>query len=104
MRALRSLKRQRIRIASISTDNGSEFLHYNDMKKLVPEIYYCHSYAAWEKGTVEVHNRMIRRWYPKGTNFDKVKPKELAELEAWMNNYPRKSLGWRTPNEAAAGM
>ncbi len=104
VRALRSLKRQRIRIASISTDNGSEFLHYNDMKKLVPEIYYCHSYAAWEKGTVENHNRMIRRWYPKGTNFDRVKPGEIAELETWMNNYPRKSLGWRTPNEAAAGM
>lgn len=104
VRALRSLKRQRIKITSITTDNGSEFLHYDTMKKLIPEIYYCHSYAAWEKGTVEVHNRMIRRWYPKGTNFDKVKPKELAELEAWMNNYPRKSLGWRTPNEAAAGM
>lgn len=104
VRVLHSLKRQHIRIASITTDNGSEFLRYEEMKKLVPEIYYCHSYAAWEKGTNENHNRMIRRWFPKGTNFDKVKAKELAELEDWMNNYPRKSLGWRTPNEAAAEM
>ena len=52
----------------------------------MPEIYYCHSYSAWEKGTNENHNRMIRRWYPKGTNFDKVSVKRLAELEAWMND------------------
>ena len=104
VRVLRSLKRQHIKIASITTDNGSEFLRHDDMKKLIPEIYYCHSYAAWEKGTVENHNRMIRRWFPKGTNFDKIKPGEIAELEEWMNNYPRKSLGWRTPNEIAAGM
>lgn len=104
VRVLRSLKRKKVRITSITTDNGSEFLRYEAMKRLVPEIYYCHSYAAWEKGTNENHNRMIRRWFPKGTNFDKVTPKELAELETWMNSYPRKSLGWRTPNEAAAGM
>lgn len=97
--ALRSLRKVGIR--SLSTDNGSEFLKYHEMKKLVPEIYYCHSYAAWEKGTNENHNRMIRRWFPKGTNFDKVSQRELKKLEDWMNNYPRKSLGWRTPNEAA---
>ena len=88
-------------IKSISTDNGGEFLSYDEMKKYVPEIYYCHSYAAWEKGTNENHNRMIRRWYPKGTNFDKITEKELKELADWMNHYPRKSLDWRTPTEAA---
>ena len=100
VKTLRRLKRAGIR--SLNTDNGPEFLKYDEMKKLVPEIYYCHSYAAWEKGTNENHNRMIRRWFPKGTNFDKVPQRELTKLEDWMNNYPRKSLGWKTPNEAAA--
>ena len=94
-------------IRSITTDNGVEFLAYEKMKQLVPEIYYCHSYAAWEKGTNENHNRMIRRWYPKGTNFDLVSEETLTDLMEWMNNYPRKSLGWMTPNEVTelvAGM
>ncbi len=91
---------------SITTDNGSEFLEYEQLQRSIYggarfQLYYCHSYAAWEKGTNENHNRMIRRWYPKGTNFDRVSKKELAELQDWMNNYPRKSLGWKTPNELA---
>lgn len=98
---LRTLRRKRFK--SISTDNGSEFLYYEEMKKLVPEIYYCHSYSAWEKGTNENHNRIIRRRFPKGTDFDKVSQRKIAELEEWMNTYPRKILGWRTPEEAAKG-
>ena len=62
------------RFKSITTDNGSEFLRYDELSRSVYggarfAVYYCHSYAAWEKGTVENHNRMIRRWFPKGTDF-----------------------------------
>ena len=59
-------------------------------------------YSAWEKGTNENHNRMIRRWFPKGTDFDKVNKREIAAIQAWMNGYPRKVLGWKTPMEAAS--
>lgn len=87
-------------IKSITTDNGSEFLQYEELKAVVAcPIYYCHSYAAWEKGSNENHNRMIRRWFPKGTDFSKISKREIAECEAWMNNYPRKTLGWLTPTE-----
>lgn len=94
------------RFKSITTDNGSEFLEYDKLIQSIRggqrfEVYYCHSYAAWEKGTVERHNRMIRRWFPKGTDFGKVTKKEVAELQAWMNGYPRKVLNWRTPDEVA---
>lgn len=65
------------------------------------DVYYCHSYAAWEKGSNENHNRMVRRWFPKGTNFAKVTRKELQWVEDWMNRYPRKILGWSCPLEAA---
>lgn len=37
---------------------------------------------------------MIRRKFPKGTNFDKVSPKEVRMVEDWLNRYPRKILGW----------
>lgn len=89
---------------SITTDNGSEFLQYEKLQKSIYggkrfDVYYCHSYAAWEKGTNENHNRMIRRWYPKGTDFSKISKARIAETQEWMNNYPRKSLRWLTPNE-----
>ncbi len=97
----------RRRFKSITTDNGSEFLRYEELRQSVYggirfEIYYCHSYAAWEKGSNENHNRMIRRWFPKGTNFDKVSKKRIAEIQDWMNSYPRKILGWKAPNEMVA--
>ena len=66
------------------------------------DVWYCHSYAAWEKGSNENHNRMIRRWFPKGTDFTKVTKKRVAEVQNWMNDYPRKILDWYSPNELAA--
>lgn len=96
----------RDKFKTISTDNGSEFLQYEELTRSIHggkrfEVYYCHSYAAWEKGTNENHNRMIRRWYPKGTDFTRVTKKEIAELQNWMNNYPRKILNWATPAQVA---
>lgn len=92
---------------SITTDNGPEFLQYEQLRKSIYggkrfEVYYCHSYAAWEKGTNENHNRIIRRWFPKGTDFKKATKKEIQWVEDWMNRYPRKILNWQSPLEAAA--
>ena len=89
---------------SITTDNGSEFLQYEKLTESIFggkrfDIFYCHSYAAWEKGTNENHNRMIRRFFPKGTDFSKVSSDHVKKVEEWMNNYPRAKLGWKTPNE-----
>ena len=100
----RDLFRKKFR--SITTDNGPEFLEYEHLTASIYggkrfDIWYCHSYAAWEKGTNENHNRMIRRWFPKGTDFSKVKRAEIAALQNWMNGYPRKVLDWKTPRETA---
>ena len=92
---------------SITTDNGPEFLEYELLKKSVLggerfQVWYCHSYAAWEKGANENHNRMLRRFFPKGTDFSRVTKKRIAQVQDWMNSYPRRILGWKTPNEMAA--
>ena len=91
---------------TITTDNGPEFLEHDKLIKSVLggqrfTVYYCHSYAAWEKGSNEVHNRMIRRWFPKGTDFAKISKAKIQRVQDWMNHYPRKLLGWKTPEEAA---
>ena len=104
----RSMPKFREHFKTITTDNGPEFLEYDLLTRSVRdggkrfEVYYCHSYAAWEKGSVENHNRMIRRWFPKGTDFSRVTKKRIAATQEWMNNYPRKILGWETPERMAA--
>ena len=47
-------------------------------------------------------NRMIRRWFPKGTDFGRVTKRQIAAIQDWMNGYPRRILGWKTPLEAAS--
>ena len=63
----------------------------------VTKIYYCHPYSAYERGSNENMNRIIRRFFPKGTSFDEVTAAEVAEVEEWLANYPRRILGWATP-------
>lgn len=110
-RAINRLERNtpnfREKFKTITTDNGSEFMEYEKLIKSVHggkrfDVYYCHSYAAWEKGTNENHNKMIRRFFPKGTDFAKVTPEQIAEVQDWMNHYPRKKLGWYSPAELIA--
>ncbi len=102
----RKLGKRRFREAfkSITTDNGPEFLEYEELTRSVFggkrfEVYYCHSYSAWEKGTNENHNRLMRRFLPKGTDFTKVTQREIQEAVDFLNNYPREILDWKTPAE-----
>lgn len=87
---------------SITVDNGSEFQDCDGMQKSLRRrqprttVYYCHPYTASERGSNENMNRIIRRFFPKGTNFDEVTAAEVAQAETWMNDYPRAILGWRS--------
>ena len=97
-------KKFRETFRTITTDNGSEFLEYEELIKSIHggqrfQVYYCHSYSAWEKGCNENMNRMIRRWFPKGTDFSRVSKKEIAEFQDWLYHYPRKILDWKSPAE-----
>ncbi|VMS20286.1 IS1239 transposase [Streptococcus pneumoniae] len=84
------------KILSITADNGTEFNRLSDVFS-EEHIYYAHPYASWERGTNENHNMFIRRWLPKGTK--KMTPKEVAFIEKWINNYPKKCLNYKSPRE-----
>ncbi|WP_295765711.1 IS30 family transposase [uncultured Oscillibacter sp.] len=88
---------------SITVDNGCEFQDCKGMERSKrarrprTKIFYCHPYSAYERGSNENMNRIIRRFFPKGTNFDDVTATEVATVEKWLANYPRRILGWKTP-------
>jgi len=64
-------------------------------------VYYTHAYAAWEKGSVENVNRHIRRFFPKGTDFNRVPPRAIAAMQDFINAIPRKqTLKGQTAHEA----
>lgn len=94
----------REKFKTITCDNGVEFLDSKGIEKSRytkenrTTLYYCHPYSSWERGTNENINRMIRRFFPKGINFDEVTKQQIAVVEAWINNYPRKILGGLSSN------
>lgn len=110
VRALNRLEKQygskafREKFRTITCDNGVEFLDAKGIEKSVftkqkrTTVYYCHPYSSYERGTNENINRMIRRFFPKGTNFDEIKPAQVAAVESWINNYPRGILNGLSSN------
>jgi len=87
-------------VQSITYDNGSENVLHNDInKKLGTQSYFCAPYHSWEKGSVEQVNGLIRRFFPKGTDFNNVTTSDINRVEKLLNNRPRKCLNYRTPYE-----
>lgn len=87
-------------IYSITYDNGCEFAGHEIVNKsLKCKSYFCNSYHSWEKGTVENINGLIRRFLPKGTDFDTVSDEYIQYIEDWINNRSMKILNWKSPNQ-----
>lgn len=85
---------------SITQDNGKEnYGHEETRQTLGTEMYFCHAYHSWEKGGVENRNRVIRRFFPKGTDFTLVSDEEVAKVEYIINSMPMKCLGFAKPYE-----
>ena len=85
-------------------DNGVEFSDCNGIEKSLfggkrTKCYYCHPYCSSERGSNEKQNQMLRRHFPKGTDFSKVSEREMSFATSWLNNYPRKLFNWRTSQQ-----
>ena len=89
---------------TITTDNGSEFLDGAGIKEAsgCDDVYYAHPYCSWEKGSNENGNSILRRFFPKGTNFENVTEEDLQRAENWVNSYPRKIFGYLSANAVYA--
>ena len=87
-------------VHTITVDNGKEFCEHEQIAAgLQARIYFAHPYASWERGLNENTNGLVRQYFPKKYDFARITDSELQRVEDLLNNRPRKTLGYRTPNE-----
>ena len=87
-------------VYTITSDNGKEFaLHEETAETLETDFYFAHPYASYERGLNENTNSLIRQYFPKDRDFRTITDEELIMATKKLNNRPRKTLGYLTPNE-----
>ena len=85
---------------SITPDRGREFqLHGNVTKELGVEFYFPPPHQPWQRGTNENTNGLLREYFPKGYDFNKLSEEDLQKVVEQLNRRPRKCLGYKTPWE-----
>ena len=104
MRTFRKLIRNELKpiLKSITFDNGSEFYAVKNLEDKIIKIYFAHSYSAWERGTNENYNGIVRRFIPKGKDMTQFSQDDLNRIANRINDLPRKILNYQTPKEAFA--
>ena len=83
---------------TLTRDRGSENIKYEKLsEELDIQVFFAHPYSSFERGSNENLNGLIRRFFPKKTNFQLVTDAEIKKVEYLLNSRPRKRLGWKTP-------
>lgn len=92
------------RVRTLTADNGKEFAQHRTIATaLNASFYFAHPYAAWERGTNENTNGLIRQYLPKGSALSGLQPTDIQRITDRLNNRPRKCLQYQTPNEVFFG-
>ena len=85
-------------VHTITTDNGFEFRgHLMIARKLETVVYFTDPYSSWQKGAVENANKLLRQYFPKGTDFNLVTQEELDKIQYKINRRPREKLNFSNP-------
>lgn len=88
---------------SLTLDNGKEFAWHEEIaRETGMDVFFAKPYHSWERGTNENTNGLIRRLYPKKASFVGIGKTELQRIDTFLNDRPRKCLGWLTPREKMA--
>lgn len=87
-------------VKTITSDNGREFAHHQRIaQQLRADFYFAHPYSSWERGLNENTNGLVRQYFPKKSDFSKINDRQISTVVERLNNRPRKTLGYKTPNE-----
>jgi transposase, IS30 family len=88
------------KVHTLTSDHGKEFADHEQIAQMLElKFYFAHPYAAWERGTNENTNGLLRQYFPKKSDFQSVSKKELQQAMARLNFRPRKTLRFKTPFE-----
>jgi len=91
-------------VYTITLDNGKEFAqHERIAQALGADVYFAHPYSSWERGINENTNGLLRRYFPKGTDFMMLSEEEIQAAVDKLNHRPRKTRGYKTPYELFTG-
>ena len=87
-------------VKTITCDRGSEFANWREIERALDcQMYFADPYCAWQKGTNENLNGLLREFYPKGRNLSRVSPKTLEKNLALINARPKKVLNFQKPQD-----
>ena len=87
-------------VKTITCDRGKEFAGWKRIEEqLNTNMYFADPYCAWQKGTNENSNGLLREFYPKSMDLSKTNEKEVNDILELLNNRPRKCINYKTPNE-----
>ena len=85
---------------TLTVDNGKEFSQFKELEQHTGlAVFFADPYAAWQRGSNENTNGILRFYFPKGTDFSKVSEQHLERVIRRINNRPRKCLNYRSPHE-----
>ena len=85
---------------SLTYDNGQEMAQHKLFTKNTRiQVYFAHPHSPWERGTCENTNDILRQFFPKGIDFNKVPLRQISKVQNLVNDRPRKVLGFLTPHE-----
>jgi len=88
------------KVHTMTSDHGKEFADHEQIAAALNlKFYFAHPYAAWERGTNENTNGLLRQYFPKKSDFQAVSSKQLQQAMSRLNCRPRKSLRFKTPFE-----
>ncbi len=97
---IRLLSEHRSKVKTLTFDNGSEFvMHEKIARALEAETYFANPYSSWERGINENTNGLLRQYFPKQTDFRDVSWQQVKAAVDALNNRPRKTRGYLTPNQ-----